>query len=1163
MVMGWCGAALIFAVLALAVVSMAAATPQTVTLRVPAEDIPKLAKVEVLDRIDYGGFSIVEVPAAAVDTLKAKKARFHTEKSAGVIGLQDKPFNVIKGKTPAVLPGLSANETPGSPILYLIHLKGPVKKDWVQEIEKSGAKIVSYIPENTYLVWADPSKAKGIGNKSFVRWKGAYHPAYKIQNKLEGLKGKVEYLSVTIYDDPSGAVVKKIGSMGAKLVRKLNMPLARNIPATNAWFSADASLINKIAKLPKVLRIEKASLKFGLDDEIACQIAVQNHNYGVPFSRPPYLDWLNNIGYDGMDSVVAIVDTGCDTNNPSTIHQDLSGRISTVLRYQYTPEKDLVGHGTHVAGIIAGTAAKGTVDDNDFRYGQGIAPGCNLVIQNAVLGQFPPMGGWEVLTQDSVRNNAFISNNSWFWDNELGLGYTALCREFDLLVRDADRQSTGAQPLVMVFSSGNAGPNMNSIYEPKEAKNIITVGASENYRLDEPLPETCGESGNIDGVASFSSRGPCKDGRLAPTIVAPGANIASLLSYSAAELGKYNDPSNPCKKAIDADYAWMSGTSQAAPLVTGALAVIGQWWRNLSEGKNPSPAMCKAILVNSAKDMANGPDGRNGILGHIPNGDQGWGRLDLSAAINSPDTYYEDQKHLFTNTGQIRRYRVNVADPSRPLKITLAWSDAPGAPGANAWVNDLDLTVTGQSGDYIGNDFLAGWSTVGGSRDYKNNVECVYLPNPSGVYWVTVTAANITGDGVPGNSIPLDQDYALVIRNGNIGGNELQPYAPVIKDGALSADYYTAEVVSGGWCAVGVRSAPGSDYDLSVYSDAGYDNIAAASQIRGETIDFVAVDGNREIPDKIFPKVEPYTGTSGYTVEWATRTSDLSPGVAQTVSFTNQSILMVWDIDVSQPSHCGITVTPDPGLDIGVTIIGSTIGDFTTYYQPRVNKIAEADINVSGGMERIDFVLPASGRYAVVVWSKGGLGNITLRYDNDPPTQPIVDTPFFTTNLNTLSASWQSDDPDTGIVKYEYSIGTAPGADDTVGWTNVSTATQATRSGLALISGQEYYFNVRATNGIGMTSIGSSGPIYAVTQVSDIAAAKTLADGDGVILGPKVITAVFNGKFYIEEASRHSGIGVLWSNPVEEGSNVIIIGKLTIIANERFITAWFVYPLSL
>jgi len=1044
----------------------------------------------------------------------------------------------------------------------MIHFKGPVKKDWVQEIEKSGAKIVSYIPENTYLVWADPSKTKAIAKKSFVRWKGAYHPEYKIHNKLEGLKkGKIEYLSVTIYDDTSGEVVKQIESMGAKLIRKFNMPLAPDVPATNAWFSADASLIKKIAKLPKVIRIEKTSLKYGLDDEIACQISVQNHHNGVPFSRPSYLEWLNNAGYDGTGSVVAVVDTGCDTNNPITIHQDLFGRISTVVKYQYTPDKDLIGHGTHVAGIIAGTAAKGTVDDNDFLYGQGIAPGSSLVIQNAVLGQFPPMGGWEVLTMDSVRNNAFISNNSWYWDNELGLGYTALCREFDMLVRDADRQTTGAQPLVMVFSSGNAGPDMNSIYEPKEAKNIITVGASENYRLDEPLPESCGKSNNIDGVASFSSRGPCKDGRIAPTIVAPGANIASLISYSAAEIGKYNDPTDPCKKAINNDYAWMSGTSQAAPLVTGALAVISQWWRSQNDGKNPSPAMCKAILINSAKDMANGPDGRNGILGHIPNGDQGWGRLDLSAALNPPDTYYEDQQHLFTNTGQIRRYNVKVVDPSKPLKITLVWSDAPGTPGANAWVNDLDLTVTGQAGTYLGNDFLAGWSTVGGSRDYKNNVECVYLPNPSGEYWVTVTAANIAGDGVPGNTIPLDQDYALIIRNGIVNGNELQPYAPVTQYGVVFAEYYSASVIPGGWCAVGVKSGTGSDYDISLYSDAEYENVVAVSQMRGDTVDFVAVDCNRvAIPDMIFPKIESFLGASSYTVEWATRMSDLVSGIAQTVSFTSQSVLKVWDIEVLQPSYCGISVTPDQGLDIGVTIIGSTASDPATYYQPRANKIAESDVNAHGGTENLSFYLPEPGRYAVIVWNKSGSGNVTLKYDDDPPTQPIIEAPLFTTNLNTIMASWQSDDPDTGIVNYEYSLGTSPGDDDVVEWTNVGMITQTIRSGLELISGQEYYFNVRATNGIGMTSIGSSAPIYAVTQVSDIAEAKALADGFGVILDAKTVTAVFNEKFYIEEAGRHSGIGVLWNNPVEEGSEVIVIGKLTKIANERFIIAWMVYP---
>lgn len=1159
--------------LMLAVASNAAAQ-QTVKLRVPAADLPKLSQIDVLNRIDYGGFSIVEVTASSVKALKAAKVRFNEEKNADIIELQDRSFDVRKG-VQTLSKTLSATETSGSPMFYLIHLKGPVKSEWVREIEKSGGRIVSYIPENTYLVWADPSKASEFGKRQFVSWKSPYHPAYKIQKKLDTLKGKIDYLSVTIYDDPSDATINKIVYMGAKLVKKMETPLAANIPAVDAWFSADASIIQKIAQLPRVLRIEKTSAQYGLDDEVACQITAGNYtasNYtsGVPFSVPSYSYWLNDMGFDGSGSIVAVIDTGCDTNNPATVHADLQGRILSVATgYPFVPPTDTNGHGTHVAGIIAGTADLGVVDDNGFLYGQGVAPGCSLYIQPAVLAaQFPPMDGWGVLTRDSVRSGAFVSNNSWFWGNEPGQGYTAVCREFDSLVRDADRQTIGAQPIAMVFSSGNAGPNTTTLYEPKEAKNIITVGASENYRLDMPLGSGGGSSTDINGVASFSSRGPCVDGRLAPTIVAPGVNISSMKSYSADNLGKYDDPSNPYQKVIDGaeDYAWMSGTSQAAPAVSGALAVIGQWWRSEHNNTNPSAAMCKAILVNSAKDMAGGPDGRGGgsTLAHIPNGDQGWGRLDLAAALYPANTYYEDQKYLFTETGQTRRYRVTVADPSQPLKVTLVWSDAPGTVGSSAWVNDLDLTVTGDSGTYIGNDFLSGWSTVGGQRDYKNNVECVYLPNPSGVYYVTVTAANIVGDGVPGNSSSYDQDYALVIRNGVVGGQKLQPYMPFTKSSSSTTDYYSATTVSSGWCAVGIRPPANNDYDLQMFPDAGYTSCIATSNTRGGTVDFIAVDCNRNtIPDLIYPTVLPYAGTSGYNIEWATHLLDLNTGTLYTTNFGSRNVLKIWDMSVSKSGECGVLVTPSLGLDVGVSVVGSTDGEASTYYKSRQDSIAESDTAGPGGAERLSFQLPGEGCYGLVVWSKSGSGSVTVKYDDDPPTQPVVSVPSsYTTDLTSLSASWQSEDPDTGISKYEYAIGTSEGAADVLNWTDAGTSTQVIKTGLSLTSGKEYFFTVRATNGVGMTSQGSSSGILAVTSASDIAAAKALPDGFGVLLDAKVVTAVFSGKFYIEEGDRYAGIGVLWDGDVEEGSSVRVIGKLVMIAGERFIEARLVNPPS-
>lgn len=737
-------------------------TTDTITVRVQSSDLSKLGDIQVLTRTDYSTFSIIQVPKSAISSMKAAQIRVQEETATSTIVLQARTID-----TRAAKDDIDSSVTPGSSSLFILQFIGPTKPEWLAAIKKEGGVTLNYIPENSYLVWIDPAAFEKLDSAGFIHWKGIYRPNYKIAKDLSNATGQIDYISVVIYDDAKGDTLKKISRLGGKFIRSLGSSLRPGITSSTVIFSIDASLLDKVAKLPKVVHIDRFSGKGGTDDEAACQIVSGHHTNGIPSTSPAYKTWLQQIGVDGTGSTIAVVDTGCDTNDPQTAHTDLRNRFLFIPYYPAPdPNTDTSGHGTHVAGIIAGNGARGILDDDGLYYGVGVAPGSNLVVQNALAcTYFPPMGGWEMLTFDSIMGGAFVSNNSWWSSPTLGLGYSSVCATFDALTRDANTLFPGLQPLAMVFSIGNEGPGMSTILEPKEAKNIITVGASESYRASILMGSTCGKSTNVNAIANFSSRGPCIDGRIAPTVVAPGTNIASAASAS----GSYN--AQDCKFLVGQtgnSYAWMSGSSQAAPMVSGALALFGQWWRANHSDTNPSPAMCKAIVVNGADDIAGGPDGRGGILDHIPNGDQGWGRLNIAACINPPNTYFEDQSYLFTSTGQVRQYTVTASDQSKPLKITLVWTDAPGTPGANAWVNDLDIELTGNTGTYYGNVFQNGWSIVGGERDRKNNTECIYIPHPSGSYTITVIAANIAGDAVPENDSPLDQDYALVIRNGAV-----------------------------------------------------------------------------------------------------------------------------------------------------------------------------------------------------------------------------------------------------------------------------------------------------------------------------------------------------------------------------------------------------------
>jgi len=619
--------------------------------------------------------------------------------------------------------------------LYLVQFSGPFQSAWQGELASLGVELLQYVPKRTFVVRCVGADVARLDSLDYVTWMGALEAADKVMSGWNG--GDVHPVRVLLSRDVTEARIQEVEGLLNRVERQTRSRFG-------TWMQGELA-VNNLARLSQsdwVLWVEPAP-RMQLLGEISSKVVGGNNGTpGTPTTTQA-------AGFDGSGVTVAVVDTGLSFGEVDFIHPDLGGRVDAFFGYGGLPSAaDEHGHGTHVAGILAGNATVGEADAEGHLFGLGLVPKVNLVVQRIFdnFGGYHPPESFAALTRDAVRAGAVIGSNSWGDDTQGRYDLSAM--EFDALVRDADPEVLGDQPYILSFSVGNAGPGAQTVYSPAVAKNVITTGASQNSRT----PSLFYDEGP-DAMADFSSRGPCEDGRIKPDLVAPGTWVASARSALA--------PDESFWGSISPHYAYMGGTSQAAPLTSGAAAAFVQFYRELTGGETPSPALVKAALINSAADM----DDAQGT-GPVPNNDEGWGRIDLERLlISSRRQDFLDQS-VSLGAGTMHVQRVLVQEAGQPLKITLAYTDVPGFPGAiPALMNDLDLAVVGPDGRrYQGNQFQNGESVPDRPvPDRVNNVEAVHLNAPlAGEYEVQVLAHRIVGDATSGTP-QVDQDFALVV----------------------------------------------------------------------------------------------------------------------------------------------------------------------------------------------------------------------------------------------------------------------------------------------------------------------------------------------------------------------------------------------------------------
>lgn len=362
----------------------------------------------------------------------------------------------------------------------------------------------------------------------------------------------------------------------------------------------------------------------------------------------------------GHGIVWAVVDSGIDYDHehfrkygnldltPPLQHVD----FTTDDESQRFPERpsDAFGHGTHVAGILAGeftadgdheglTAVKRIRDQADnVRYDDwkikqiaGIAPACKLVSikvldergrgsrrASNIIAALSYIHRLNEYGRNLRIHGVNLSVGYEFEAEWFGCGQSPLCVEVDRLVRSG---------VVVVAAAGNtgygriapesSGPNMAglnlTINDPGNAALAITVGSTHR------------EMPHVYGVSYFSSKGPTGDGRSKPDLVAPGENV---LSCAAGSQRDRVDQALARQAGIDparlgdrqrCRYREESGTSMAAPHVSGAIANL----LSIKQEFIGRPDRVKEILLSTATDL-----GRERYF-------QGHGLVDLMRAIQS------------------------------------------------------------------------------------------------------------------------------------------------------------------------------------------------------------------------------------------------------------------------------------------------------------------------------------------------------------------------------------------------------------------------------------------------------------------------------------------------------------------------------------------------
>lgn len=461
------------------------------------------------------------------------------------------------------------------------------------------------------------------------------------------------------------------------------------------------------------------------------------------------------INIQGQNMIAGVWDGG---NARSTHQEFMIGGISKITLGDGT---NFQPHPTHVVGTIAA---------------QGVFPDVRGIAFNSSILSY----NWDsdlAEMLDQASSGLLVSNHSygigslsslWFYG-----AYDSRAREMDnicynnpyylpVIAAGNDRNATVAPGSVQI----NTKEGYDMIFGHANAKNVITVAA---------VNQVSGYANPSDVVmSSFSSWGPSDDGRIKPDISMKGVNVLSTVSSSDTALG------------------YMSGTSMAAPGVTGVVLLLQQYYNQLYSSFMRS-ATVKGLILHTADEAGTtiGPDYSFG-WGLINAQKSAMAIRDKNSTTNNKSVI--EERTLFNTATYTKTI---TASGTSPLKISISWTD-PQAPTNNTGtvdpttkylVNDLDIKVSKNGVDYFpwklqGMSNTSGAATNVGTNDV-DNFERVDINNPSGTYTITVThKGTLTGGSQNFSLIATSDNLSTLSTNENllVTDNKVDFYPNPAKD---------------------------------------------------------------------------------------------------------------------------------------------------------------------------------------------------------------------------------------------------------------------------------------------------------------------------------------------------------------------------------------------